>query len=292
MPAGVSAASRKRSSASSSTCIAYERCDQSGCPTPCVTRRRRVARRAPTRPCRCPGSRRTARSCTTAGVDAERVGDLRVDELPALVERAELLAEAVDGLAGREREAPRVQCPPWRTPAERTAAAVQPRKCSSVIDAGDGRAAMQEAKAQRRGGDLERRLARRERPGAAGPRATVHALVAADDEAVVGPGARSRAQPEHARTVARDFEDVAGRRRERRARRRRAERSAARRAAGRRSRRTACASAGRAGADTAHPANFGSGRPGTSTVIAKRPPDCGRRASSSSASRAGVRSVT
>src|SRR5262249_51047095 len=36
--AGSRPANRKRSSASSSTTIAYERCDHSGLPTPCVTR--------------------------------------------------------------------------------------------------------------------------------------------------------------------------------------------------------------------------------------------------------------
>ena len=39
-----------------------------------------------------------------AGVDAQAVLDLRVHELPALVERAELLAQPVDGLARGERE--------------------------------------------------------------------------------------------------------------------------------------------------------------------------------------------
>src|SRR4030095_15956484 len=39
-----------------------------------------------------------------AGVDAERIDDVRVDELPALVERTEFLAETVHRLTRRERE--------------------------------------------------------------------------------------------------------------------------------------------------------------------------------------------
>ncbi len=48
-----------------------------------------------------PGERRVL--VRGSGVDAERVDDLRVDELSALVERAELLAEAVHRLAGCKR---------------------------------------------------------------------------------------------------------------------------------------------------------------------------------------------
>ena len=221
MPAGVSAASRKRSSASSSTSIDVRTVRPVGMSDAVRHRRRRVHEEPPRAlaGARAPRERRVL--VGKAGVDAERVGDARVNELAALVERTEFLAEAVHGLARRERQ----RGGPMSALAH-AAERRQPGEAAEVLvgdGAGDRRAAMKEAKAQRRGGDLERALARRERPGAAFPGRHRARLGPAEDEAIVGPGARSHAQPEHARAVAGDFEDVAGRRRERRARRRRAE---------------------------------------------------------------------
>ena len=93
------------------------------------------------------------------GVDAERVDDVRIDELSALVERAELLAEAVHRLARAKRERGK---PPTALP--HAAEGRQPRGTAEMLvgdRARDRRAAMEQSKTQRRRGDLERRLARR-----------------------------------------------------------------------------------------------------------------------------------
>src|SRR4030095_6228059 len=82
---------------------------------------------------------------------------------------------------------------------------------------------MKEPKAQRLCGDLEHRIAGRERIATIrlmGYRARFGARL---DEAVVGLRIRPDAYPEHAGPVARHFEDVARRSRERRAGRRSAE---------------------------------------------------------------------
>ncbi len=73
---------------------------------------------------------------------------------------------------------------------------------------------MQQTERERRGNELERRLA-----GGESPRPRVAAcrracLRARNDQAVVGPRVRSRAKPEHAGPVAGHLEDVPGRRRE------------------------------------------------------------------------------
>ena len=156
-----------------------------------------------------------------AGIDALRVLDPRVDELTALVERAELLAEAVDRLAGRERErgGPLVA-------AAQPADGGQPRRSvDAKIGAGFEQQAVvvQQPQAQRRFDDFERGVPGGERPRS-GPRARHRArLRLADDDAVVGPVGGTGAQAEHAGAAGGDLEDVAGRRREGDARRRGAE---------------------------------------------------------------------
>ena len=152
-----------------------------------------------------------------AGVHTLRVDDPRVDQLPALVERPEFFAEAVHGLARRERQG-RGPLPALAGAAERR----QPRRAAKMLVGdrpGDRCAAMEKPEAQWRGREFERGVARGEFPGAVLARLDGARLGAPDDETVVGLRARSRAQPEHAGPVAGHFEDVARRRRERHARR-------------------------------------------------------------------------
>ena len=151
-----------------------------------------------------------------AGVDALRVDDLRVDQLPALVERPEFFAEAVYGFARRERQG-RCPLPTLACAAERR----QPCRAAKML-VGDRPcnrcAAMEQPEAQWRGREFERGVARRECPGAVLARFDGARLGAPDDKAIVGLRARPRAQPEHTRPVTGHFEDIACRGRKRHAR--------------------------------------------------------------------------
>ena len=133
-----------------------------------------------------------------AGVDAERILDLRMDELAALVERAEFLAEAVDRLARLRARTPRSTVRRART-RPNAGSRVQPRKCSSVIDVQHRRALPQQAEAQRRRrrARASRRRWRTSTCRGAWLRRRARAR-AADDEAVVGPRVGTEAQAERA----------------------------------------------------------------------------------------------
>ncbi len=214
------------------------------------------------------------------GVDAKRVLHLRLDQLPALVEGAELFAQPVHRIAGAEREA-RDPLQARSPPADHWHA----RETAEVL-VGDRRqdalAILEELDRQRLAANLQARVAGRERPDTGRRLRDVAALRSAQDEAVVGLGVGADAKPEQAGPEARDLEDVAGIGRERRTGRGRAE------------------TVGRIESDeggavefhrclvsvfvrrfTRQPANFGSGKPATSTLIENSPPDWGSRASSS-----------
>ncbi len=149
-------------------------------------------------------------------VDAERVDDLRMDDLAALVERAEFLAEPVHRRARgqRHRDGPLValaHAPERRQPGE-AAKVLVGRRAQHL------RTAMLQPESQRRTGDLEHGIARRERDRAVVGLRDVAALRLAEDEPVIGSGIGTHAQPEHAGTEAGDLQHVARRRRERGAR--------------------------------------------------------------------------
>ncbi len=158
-----------------------------------------------------------------AGVDAERVLDLRMDELTALVERTELLAETVHRLAGSERERSR----PFAALTD-AAERRQAREAAKMLvgdRARDRRASPQQAEPQRTARHFERCLAGG-KAGDAGFRLRYRArLRAADEDAVVGPRVRADPHAEHAGTEAGHLENVARGRRERSAGRRRVDRA-------------------------------------------------------------------
>ena len=176
---------------------------------------RRVHEHAPRAATRARTPRERGVLVRQAGIDPERVLDLRVDQLPALVERAEFLAETVYGLARGERQR--------RGPLAALLDATERRQAGVAAEVlvgdrrGDGRTLPQQAEGERTAGDLERGVTgaeRGQRRVGLGDRA---GLGSPDDDPVVGPRAGADAQPKHARAVARHLEDVAGGGRERRA---------------------------------------------------------------------------
>ena len=189
------------------------------------------------------------------GVDAERVDDLRMDDLAALVERTEFLAETVHGSARgqRHRDGPLVAL-------AHAAEGRQPGEAAKMLVGGRAqhlRAAMRQPEFQRRARDLEHGIPRRECDRAVFGLRDVAGLRLTDDEPVVGPRVGAHAQPEHAGTEAGDLQHVARRRRERGTGSRRAD------ALG-------CVETEERGRFELHgdwssrsqPANFGSGKPG------------------------------
>ena len=219
------------------------------------------------------------------GVDAQRVVDARGHELPPLVKRPEFLAQTIDRFT-------RSQCKGGDPLLARPRAADhgQTRKAAIVLvgDRCDDRLlVVQQPNAQRFAGQFEAGPAGGEGPYAGVGLRDVTALRAADHQAVVGPGIRADAQAEHAGTETGDFEHVAGTRREGASGGRHAEAARSGKAdkPGRVKlhRRPWCLVL--AGEGYAQPANFASGIPGTSARMAKIPPDCGSRNSSSGSRR-------
>src|SRR4029453_11343838 len=112
-----------------------------------------------------------------------------MNQLAALVERSEFLAQPVHRLPGRERERrrPLSALPP---PAERR----KPRKATKMFVGRRAKyqcVAMQKTKAQRRGEDFEGRVARSEREAAVVILGNGARLGARLHEAVVGLGVRA-----------------------------------------------------------------------------------------------------
>ncbi len=212
----------------------------------------------------------------TVGAGGLRVAHPGARPLPALVERSALLAQAVDRPAGGQRQRGK--------PLPAAAPAAQRRISRRAVHAHlrarlqyDG-ALVQQAQAQRRGRDLERAVAGRERPDSGRGLRDGARLGARLHDPVVGPGCGARLDAEDARTVAGGLEHVAGRRREGDPRCGRAEAALP----VEREERGGIEWHRRRLRDRVYPAYAGSGSPGTATAIANRPPECGSRASSSS----------
>ena len=233
---------------------------------------------------RAPAERHARARCGRRGIG---LLDLRLHQLAALAERSGLCAQAVYRLARSQR----VRSDP-RLSLTRAADRRQSRLpvASTVGDRREHRlSGMQKPKRQRGSGELERSIARRERPRAARRLRDIAALCAGREQPIVGACVGTDAQAEDPRTEAADLEHVTGRGGERGARRRCVEAAGCidPKVVARVESHGAPARICNVRVDSFplrrtgdQPANFGSGNPGTSTCIAKMPPDCGSRASS------------
>src|SRR5437773_1548910 len=150
-----------------------------------------------------------------ARVDAERIFDLRMNQLATLVEPSEFFAQPVHALFA-------AQCERGGPQAALTDAAErwQARKTAKMLvrDRAEYRAVFPEQlKPQRRSFDLQDCVACDEPPRPRRSRRCFAGCCPSPHNAVVGQCARSHPQSEHAFAEARHFEDIAGRRCERRA---------------------------------------------------------------------------
>ncbi len=156
-----------------------------------------------------------------ARIHAQRILHLRMDELAALVQRAEFFAESIDGFARGKRHRRGPESAALHAPERRQA---RPAAKVLVGDRREQRRALpQQPESQRRAGDLEHRVVGRDRPPARRRFRDGARLGAADDQSIVRTRVGAEAQPERAVAVGRDFEEVAGGCREGNAGRRRAQ---------------------------------------------------------------------